>query len=127
MNILTGLNNSFNVLNNSKLFAGIIMILLNLGSRYIVMELSETHEEFLNNVIIRRIIVFTVVFTATRDIITSLILTGAFVILVSGLFNEDSKFCILPKKPKKKYNKNDIQNAKKVIEWADKNNMKSNK
>jgi hypothetical protein len=125
MNILTGLNNSFNVLNNSKLFAGIIMILLNLGSRYIVMELSETHEEFLNNVIIRRIIVFTVVFTATRDIITSLILTGAFIILVSGLFNEDSKFCILPKKPKKKYNKNDIQNANKVIDWANKNNMDS--
>ena len=125
MNILTGLNNSFNVLNNSKLFAGIIMILLNLGSRYIVMELSETHEEFLNNVIIRRIIVFTVVFTATRDIITSLILTGAFIILVSGLFNEDSKFCILPKKPKKKYNKNDIHNANKVIEWANKNNLDS--
>ena len=123
MNILTGLNTSFNVLNNSKLFAGIIMIILNLGSRYIVMELSETHEEFLNNVIIRRIIVFTVVFTATRDITTSLILTGVFVILVSGLFNENSKYCILPTKPKKKYNKNDIYNAKKIIEWAGKNNM----
>jgi uncharacterized membrane protein (DUF485 family) len=123
MNILNSINNSFNVLNNSKLFAGIVMILLNLGSRFIVMELSDTHEEFLNNVVIRRIIVFTVVFTATRDIVTSLILTGVFVILVSGLFNEDSKYCILPKKPKKKYNKNDIHSARKVLEWADKNNM----
>lgn len=123
MNILNSINNSFNVLNNSKLFAGIVMILLNLGSRFIVMELSDTHEEFLNNVVIRRIIVFTVVFTATRDITTSLILTGVFVILVSGLFNEDSKYCILPKKPKKKYNKNDIHSARKVLEWADKNNM----
>jgi hypothetical protein len=87
------------------------------------MELSDTHEEFLNNVVIRRIIVFTVVFTATRDIVTSLILTGVFVILVSGLFNEDSKYCILPKKPKKKYNKNDIHSARKVLEWAEKNNM----
>ena len=123
MNILTGLNNSFNVLNNSKLFAGIIMIILNLGSRYIVMELSETHEEFLNNVIIRRIIVFTVVFTATRDITTSLILTGVFVILVSGLFNENSKYCILPIKNKKKYDKNEIMNAHKILEWAKKNNL----
>jgi len=123
MDILNTINNSFNILNNSKLFAGIIMILLNLGSRFIVMELSDTHEEFLNNVIIRRIIVFTVVFTATRDIVTSLILTGAFIILVSGLFNENSKYCILPKKPKKKYNKNDIHSAKKILEWAEKNNM----
>jgi hypothetical protein len=99
------------------------MILLNIGSKYIVMELSDTHEEFFNNVIIRRIIVFTVVFTATRDIITSLILTGVFILLVSGLFNEDSKFSVLKKKPKKKYNKNDIHNAQKVMEWATKNNM----
>jgi len=123
MNILSSLNNSFDVLNNSKLFAGIIMILLNIGSKYIVMELSDTHEEFFNNIIIRRIIVFTVVFTATRDIITSLILTGVFILLVSGLFNEDSKFSVLKKKPKKKYNKNDIHNAQKVMEWATKNNM----
>jgi biotin synthase-like enzyme len=122
-NILTSINNSFDKLNNSKLFAGIIMILLNLGSKYIVMELSETHEEFLNNVIIRRIIVFTVAFTATRDIITSIILTGAFIIMVSGLFNENSKYCILPIKNKKKYDKNEIMNAHKILEWAKKNNL----
>ena len=124
MNFITSINNSFDTLNNSKLFAGVIMILLNLGSRYIAQELSDTHEELLNNVIIRRIIVFTVAFTATRDIITSLILTGAFVILVSGIFNENSKYYILPKKNKKKYNKKDIDNAKRVLEWAQKNNMK---
>jgi len=123
MNVITGLNNTFESLNNSKLFAGIIMIILNLGSRYIVMELSETHEEFFNNIIIRRIVVFTVVFTATHDIIISLILTSVFVILVSGLFNEDSKYCILPITKKKKYNKNDIYNAKKIIEWTTKNNI----
>ena len=99
------------------------MILLNLGSRYIAQELSDTHEELLNNVVIRRIIVFTVAFTATRDIITSLILTAAFIILVSGIFNENSKYYILPKKNKKKYNKKDIDNAKRVLEWAQKNNV----
>lgn len=123
MNFITSINNSFDRLNNSKLFAGVIMILLNLGSRYIAQELSDTHEELLNNVIIRRIIVFTVAFTATRDIITSLILTAAFIILVSGIFNENSKYYILSKKNKKKYNKKDIDNAKRVLEWAQKNNV----
>ena len=35
-----------NKLNQSKLFAGILMILMNLGSKYIALELSETQEEF---------------------------------------------------------------------------------
>ena len=36
-------------LNNSKFFAGILMILMNLGSKYISLELSETQDEFFSN------------------------------------------------------------------------------
>ena len=87
-----------NNLNNSKYFSGIIMILLNLGSKYIAMEISPSQESFMNNIIIRRLLIFTVVFTATRDIWTSIMLTAAFVVLVSGLFNDNSNYCIIPKK-----------------------------
>ena len=38
-----GLRDYFFSLNNSKYFAGISMLLLNLGSKYIAMELSEGH------------------------------------------------------------------------------------
>ena len=62
------------------------MIVLNLGSKYITLELSESQDELFKNKIIRRFLVFTVVFVATRDIFVSLIITGIFVILVSGLF-----------------------------------------
>ena len=88
----------FDELNNSKYFAGIMMILLNLISKYISLELSETQEEFLNNIIIRRIAIFTIVFVATKDIIISFIITACFIIIVSGLFNEDSKYCLIRKK-----------------------------
>ena len=80
-------------LNNSKVFAGILMILMNLGSKYIALELSETQEEFLSNIVIRRIVIFVVAFIATRDIIISLVLTGVFILLVSGLFNDNSNKC----------------------------------
>ena len=90
------LNRVINNLNNSTYFAGIMMILLNLGSKYIVMEISDTQEQFLSNIIVRRLLVFTIFFTATRDIYTSFVLTTIFIILVSGLFNEKSKYCILP-------------------------------
>ena len=88
---------TFDSLNQSKYFAGIMMLVLNLGSKYITMELSESQDELLKNKIIRRFLVFTVVFVATRDIFVSLILTGIFIILVSGLFNENSSYSIMTK------------------------------
>jgi Na+/H+ antiporter NhaB len=39
---------------------------------------------------------FTVFFTATRNIKVSIILTGLVIILTMELFNEKSKNCILP-------------------------------
>ena len=89
--------NFFNSLNQSKYFAGIMMIVLNLGSKYITLELSESQDELFKNKIIRRFLVFTVVFVATRDIFVSLIITGIFIILVSGLFNENSRYALVTK------------------------------
>ena len=78
-------------LNTSKYFAGLMILFLNLGSKYLALELSETQEQMLSNKIIRRVMVFTVVFVSTRDIWVSLITTAIFIVLVSGLFNENSK------------------------------------
>lgn len=107
---------SVNILNNSKYFTAIMMLLMNLGARYISLELSQFHEELLSNVIVRRILVFTVVFISTRDIKVSLISTALFVILVSGIFNEDSKYCILPGRDNRKITKEDYHYAQSIID-----------
>ena len=106
-----------NSLNNSKYFIGIMMILLNLGSRYLMMELSEDQEQLFNNVIIRRIVIFTVVFIAVRDIWVSLIITAVFIIFVSNLFNTNSSYCIMGKKKGifRNITKVDYEKAKSVI------------
>jgi hypothetical protein len=116
-----------NSLNQSKIFAGILMILMNLGSKYIALELSESQEEFLSNIVIRRIVIFVVAFIATRDIIISLILTGVFILLVSGLFNDNSNLCIIKKhNPQTKMiTKDDVIKAKKIIKKYE--NQKLNK
>ena len=119
----TFLLQTIKTLNTSKYFAGMMMLVLNLGSRFLVMELSESQEQLLSNKIIRRFVIFTVVFISSRDIMVSLVVTAIFIVLVSGIFNENSKYYILPKKNKKKYNKKDIDNAKRVLEWAQKNNV----
>ena len=107
--------NFFNTLNQSKYFAGIMMIVLNLGSKYITMELSENHDELFKNKIIRRFLVFTVVFVATRDIFVSLIITGVFIILVSGLFNENSRFALVTKPVISKVTEEEYRQAKKIV------------
>ena len=38
-----------NKINNSKIFAGIIMIMLNIGSKYITIKLSKSQEEYFKN------------------------------------------------------------------------------
>jgi hypothetical protein len=92
--------NSLNILafniNTSKYMAGLMMILMNLGGRYISAEISDFQEEFFESPYVRRIFIFVVCFIATRDVKVSLILTIIFIVLVSGIFNENSKYCILP-------------------------------
>ena len=94
---MTILDNFLNKLNTSNYFIGIMMILLNIGSKYFVQELGSSVDYFFNLKIIRRLLIFTVFFIATRDIKTSFILTAAFIIIVLELFHEKSKHCVLPK------------------------------
>ena len=100
------------------------MLLLNVGSKYITVELSETQEEFLQNTIIRRFILFIVFLIGTKDIKTSLILTSVFIIFVSHLFNENSRFCIIPLKEKKNnISKEDYFKALSIVKrFENKNN-----
>jgi hypothetical protein len=110
---------TFDSLNQSKYFAGIMMLVLNLGSKYITMELSESQDELLKNKIIRRFLVFTVVFVATRDILVSLILTGIFIILVSGLFNENSSYSIVTKPVISNVTDDEYRQALKIVKSYD--------
>ena len=72
-------------LNDNKFFLGIMMIVLNIGSRHLVDEFSADPKEYARNLVLRRIAVFAVCFVGTRDIITSIILTAAFIIISTGV------------------------------------------
>lgn len=121
------------ILNNNKYFVGVIMILLNLGSKYISVELSQAQDKILGSLILRRIILFTVFFTATRDIWVSFLLTAAFVILVSGIFNDNSEYCLIPKKYRNqpinseiKISEEDVKKAKEILSLYEQQNKKRN-
>ena len=84
-------------LNNSKFFAGLVMIMLNIGSKYITIELSKSQEEYLRNSIGRQMLIFAISWMGSRDILIALALTAIFNVLANHLFNEESKLCIIPK------------------------------
>ena len=73
------------------------MIFLNIGSKFITIELSKNQKEFLANSILRQVLVFAVAFVGTRDLLVSLVLTAVFTVLVDGLLHESSPISILPK------------------------------
>ena len=85
-------------LNNSKFFAGLVMIMLNIGSKYVTVELSKSQEEYLKNNIGRQILIFAISWMGSRDILIALALTAIFTILTQHLFNEESALCIIPRK-----------------------------
>jgi hypothetical protein len=85
-------------LNNSKFFAGVVMILLNVGSKFIPIQFSRSTEEYLKMNVTKQLLVFSMAWMGTRDIYASLMLTAAFTILSDHLFNEESGYCIVPEK-----------------------------
>jgi hypothetical protein len=90
------LHNHVSYLNSSKFFAGCVMILLNVGSKFISIQFSKSTEEYLKMSISKQILVFAMAWMGTRDIYAALGLTAVFVILSDHLFNEESTFCVVP-------------------------------
>ena len=97
-NIIAFADNHIMFLNNSKFFAGIIMILLNVGSKFISIQFSKSTEEYLKMNVTKQLLVFSMAWMGTRDIYTSLVLTAVFTILSDHLFNEESPYCCVPDK-----------------------------
>ena len=122
-------------LNDSKFFAGVIMILLNIGSKFITMRFSKSQEAYLKLVLSRQLLIFSIAWMGTRDIYMALTITAVFIILADFVLNEESKFCVLPDKFKDFYKvldtnedgiltEDEINNSIQILEKAKKMNKK---
>ena len=97
-NGLSYVNHHIMYLNNSKFFAGVVMILLNIGSKFITIQFSKSTEEYLKYTVSKQLLVFSMAWMGTRDIYSALGLTAVFTILSDYIFNEESSLCIVPHK-----------------------------
>ena len=83
-------------LNTHPLFIGLMVIMLNIGSKYITIKLSKSQEQYIKNSLGRQCLIFAIMWSGTRDIVYAILLTGAFVVMADHLFNEDSQYCVVP-------------------------------
>ena len=133
MSVFDTLHYYISSLNSSKYFAGICMIILNIGSKYVNLGLSKSVEDSIRNSMGRQLLIFSIAWMGTRDIYTSIVITACFIIMTQHLFNEKSSYCILPKRVKDLYreidtnkdnkiSKQEIQRAIDVLRKANNNN-----
>jgi len=80
--------------NTNPYLIGIMMLMLNLGGRFLSLEISKEQEKFMSQPMVRRFFLFAVLFVATRNIVISIGLTIIVVILLGYLFNENSDLCL---------------------------------
>lgn len=83
-------------LNKSKLFAGFIIIVLNISSKFVTIKLSKSMEAYLRHTFSRDVLIFAMAWMGTREIYTALVITSMFMLCSNYLFNEESCFCCLP-------------------------------
>ncbi len=82
------------IFNTNPYFIGLMMLILNLGGRFISLEVTKKQEQFLQQPWVRRILIFTVLFVATRNIWVAFWSTVTVVLFLGYLFNENSALCI---------------------------------
>jgi hypothetical protein len=83
-------------INNSKIFAGLMIIILNITSKFVNFRFSKSVERYLKYTFSKQILVFAIAWMGTRDIYIALVVTAGFILCFDYLFNEDSMFCCLP-------------------------------
>ena len=131
--VLTAAHNFFHNLNTSTFFAGFVMIILNIGSRYINLDLNSSTESWIKYLMSKEVLVFAVSWMGTRSIYYALVITACFTIIADHLMNVDSKYCVIPSKfrdlhtmteekhgPQKNVSDLEISNALHTLEKAKK-------
>jgi len=95
-NMFSYLNDQVTAINNSKFFAGIMIILLNISSKFVTVKLSKSMESYLKYTFSRNVLVYAIAWMGTRDIYVAFIIMSLFILIMDYLLNEDSSLCCLP-------------------------------
>jgi hypothetical protein len=77
--------------------AGVVMLFVNAGTSFLLQDMAPALQTVFRHVWMRRLVLFAIFFTATRDIIIALVLTVVFALILDGFMNAESRFCLMPR------------------------------
>jgi len=80
--------------NSNPYFIGLMMLLLNLGGRFLSLEISKDQEKILSMPAVRRFFLFAILFVATRNVVIAAGLAIIVILCIGYLFNENSDLCL---------------------------------
>ena len=83
-----------NMFNNSPFVAGCVMLMMNLGGKYVIMEMPNGMHSFFSHIWVRKLTVLCISFIATRNIKIALLIFLLFILFSRFLMNEKSKCCL---------------------------------
>jgi hypothetical protein len=93
---LDPLSSAILMVNSNPYIIGLFMLLLNLGGRFLSLELTKKQEAFLQAPWIRPLLFFTVIFIATRNLVAAFWVTLLFFFIIWIVANENSPYCMIP-------------------------------
>jgi hypothetical protein len=118
-------------LSSNKFFAGFMFLILNVGAKYATVNISKSQQEYIKKALFRELLIFAIIWSGSRDLFVALTLTVVFMVFTDYLFNDSSKFCVIPKHLRRfedlidtdgdgVISEEEIQKAMKILERAKK-------
>ena len=92
------LNNLRLSIDNDIFLSGLSMLILNIGTKYIYLDISPKQDELIKNVYFRRFVIFIIFWVGTKDFKYSLMFTMVYIIFIVHLLNENSPYFIFKTK-----------------------------
>lgn len=93
VDMLTGV---ITLLNGNPYIIGAAYLMINLGGRYLSLELTKQQEAFLANKALRPILLFSVLFIATRSLVVAFWTTIIVLSIIWVFANENHVMCLIP-------------------------------
>jgi len=93
---IDALSSTINLLNSNPYLIAVFYLFLNLGGRYLSLELTKRQEWVLSQPLLRPFILFTVMFISTRNIAVAFWTTIGILSVLWVFANENSDFCLIP-------------------------------
>lgn len=84
------------------------LVVMNIGAKFLDIKLTDFQQKLIKNHIVQGLILFSIIYIGTRDIIKSIIIVCIIYLLIYVLLNENHQFNIYSKKLL--YNEGIIQN-----------------